>query len=446
MFPDRPACDAGPEAIEELVTLMESRRRTRQNLSVPAGFTYLGQFIDHDITLDLTPVLDRERDPRALVNFRTPRLDLDSVYGLGPAAQPFLYDWKESEPPGTRLLVGHNAVDATDDLPRNQQGRALIGDARNDENVIVAQLHLLFIRFHNAVVDHLSREGTPDAELFETARRIVRWHYQWIAVHEFLSKVVGTEVARAVLDEPAGEGTAPAIRREFFTWQGEPFIPVEFSGAAYRFGHSMVRNDYGIKRLPASGPGGPAIPLFPDLAGSTWLHKEHVIDWERFFALDGRAPQAGAAIDTTLAAPLFHLPGGDPKLPRRNLLRGRKLGLPSGQEVACAMREPALAEEELRVDETVERRAREVLLRSTPLWYYILCEAETKGGGEGRGPAGKHLGPVGGRIVAEVLVGLLEGDPSSYLGREPSWRPGELGTGRDFTMAELVTFTQAARG
>ena len=436
MFPDRPACDAGPEAIEQLVRLLERRRRTRLNLSVPAGFTYLGQFIDHDITLDLTPVLDRERDPRALVNFRTPRLDLDSVYGLGPAAQPFLYDWKESEPPGTRLLVGHNAADATDDLPRNQQGRALIGDARNDENVIVAQLHLLFIRFHNAVVDHLAREGTRDAELFETARRIVRWHYQWIAVHEFLSKVVGTEMATEVLDEPAGDGAAPAIRREFFSWQREPFIPVEFSGAAYRFGHSMVRSDYGIKRLPPHGSGPPATPLFPQLAGFTWLLRKHVIDWERFFALDPRAPQAGSAIDTALAAPLFRLPEGDPKLPRRNLLRGRKLGLPSGQEVACAMREPALAEEELRVDETVERRARKVLLRSTPLWYYVLCEAETNGG--------KHLGPVGGRIVAEVLVGLLEGDPSSYLGSEPSWRPGELGTGRDFTMAELVRFTQAA--
>ncbi|MBA3262247.1 MAG: peroxidase [Thermoleophilaceae bacterium] len=443
MFPDRPACEADAEAIEELVKLMERRQGTRQNLAVPAGFTYLGQFIDHDLTFDPTPVAATQRDPRALVDFRTPRLDLDSVYGFGPAAQPFLYDWKESAPPGTRLLVGHNAVDATDDLPRNQQGRALIGDARNDENVIVAQLHLLFIRFHNAVVDHLVCRGTPDGELFEKARRIVRRHYQWIVVNEFLPKVVGTETANRVL-APAGDGTAPTIRREFFKWQREPFVPVEFSGAAYRFGHSMVRNDYGIKRLPPSGSGRPAIPLFPDLAGFTWLAQEHVIDWERFFELDRRAPQASSAIDTAIAPPLFNLPEGDPKLPRRNLLRGRRLGLPSGQEVACAMHAPALAEEELRVDKTVEPLAREVLLRSTPLWYYILCEAERKGHSEDRGPEGRHLGPVGGRIVAEVLVGLLEGDPSSYLSEEPSWRPGELDTGDDFTMAMLVTFARRA--
>jgi len=442
MFPDRPACEADAEAIERLVELMERRQGTRQNLSVPAGFTYLGQFIDHDITLDPTPVVDKQRDPCALVNFRTPRLDLDSVYGLGPTVQPFLYDWRESEPPGTRLLVGHNAVDATDDLPRNQQGRALIGDARNDENVIVAQLHLLFIHFHNAVVDHLVRQGTPDGQLFETAQRIVRWHYQWIVVHDFLPRVVGPEMADRVL-APAGDGTAPTTGREFFRWRREPFIPVEFSGAAYRFGHSMVRSDYGLKRLPPTGAGQPAIPLFPHLSGFTWLPKAHVIDWERFFKLDRRAPQASSTIDTAIATPLFHLPEGDPKLPRRNLLRGLKLGLPSGQEVASAMRQSALTEEELRLDGTVERHVRRVLLRSTPLWYYILCEAET-GGGERPGPAGRHLGAVGGRIVAEVLVGLLEGDPSSYLGEEPSWRPGELGTSGDFTMATLVSFAQRA--
>ena len=159
-------------------------------------------------------------------------------------------------------------------------------------------------------------------------------HYRWIVAREFLPKVVGDDVAREALARGG--------------WR-EPRIPVEFSGAAYRFGHSMVRVDYGLKRLPPAPEDAPsAIPLFPDLAGNRWLRREHVIDWERFFDLGGGSlPQASLAIDTTISQPLFHLPDGDPKLPRRNLLRGRKLELPSGQEIAAAMHAPVLEEADL---------------------------------------------------------------------------------------------------
>jgi len=422
MFPCLPACDVGDVAIEELVRLMWARApagHQMENFHVPAGYTYLGQFIDHDITFDPTSKLDQRNDPHALVNFRTPRYDLDSVYGSGPKAQPYLYDW-ESRPAGTRLLIGRSS----DDLPRNHQGRALIGDARNDENVIVAQLHLLFIRFHNAVVDLLCkrRVKTREGDLFETAQRIVRWHYQWIVIHEFLPKIVGSQLA--------------GMQRKYFKWEREPFIPVEFSGAAYRFGHSMVRNQYGIKRIPEDEPPPTAIDLFPDLEGFRPLSKELVIDWERFFELEGLEAQAQASfvIDTAIARPLFKLPDRDQALPRLNLERGCALGLPSGQEVARAMDDaPALPGEALLLDDEVPDDVRETLLRETPLWYYILCEAA-------HAANGAHLGPVGGRIVAEVLVGLLEGDPSSYLSQEPAWQPEELGTGDDFTMAHLVDF------
>jgi len=417
MFPDRPACEAGPEAIEQLVALMERPHNLRQNHDVPAGFTYLAQFVDHDITFDPTTLADREGDPQALENFRTPRLDLDSVYGLGPAVQPYLYDWTDTTPRGTRLLVGCSP-DGVDDLPRNQQGRALVGDPRNDEHAIVSQLHLLFIRFHNAVVDHLVEARTPGRELFERARRSVRRHYRHVVAREFLPAIAGQDVVDRVL-APGG--------REFFTWDEEPFIPVEFSGAAYRFGHSMVRTEYGLARLPPpTEDRPPMIRLFPDLAGHTWLAREHVIDWERFFDLGGPRPQPSMSIDTAISPPLFDLPDRDPKLARRTLLRGRKLALPSGQEIAGAMHEKPLDEADLKL-EGLEPGARDVLRRSTPLWYYLLCEAE-KGGG-------KRLGPVGGRIVAEVILGLLEADADD----EP-WRPGELGTGEDFTVADLVAF------
>jgi hypothetical protein len=450
MFPGLLPCDVSSGAIDELVTWMGDPSRSQEgNSRIPAGFTYLGQFIDHDITFDPTSKLDAIVDPHALVNFRTPRLDLDSIYGSGPVAQPYLYDWKDSEPPGARLLVGHNKVEGhseVDDLPRNHQGRALIGDMRNDENAIVAQLHLLFIRFHNAVVDHLCREGkvTDRDELFDKAQRIVRWHYQWIVAHEFLPAVVGEKMAGDVLSSPA-DGSAPTVHRKFFRWHDAPFIPVEFSGAAYRFGHSMVRAEYGVKRIPESGPIVHPLPLFPDLAGFTWLSESHVIDWERFFVLPDatHSPQASLKIDTAIVRRLFELPDENPEhreLPRRNLRRARVLGLPSGQDVACVMHESPLTEAELQLEHMPQ--SREELKCATPLWFYILCETARAVDPDGRPEPGEHLGPVGGRIVAEVLAGLLEGDPSSYLNQDPPWRPRAFGPDGKFTMADLLKAAQ----
>jgi hypothetical protein len=418
------------EVVDELARSMRDDDQVggpSDNTEVPAGFTYLGQFIDHDITFDPLSKLDRPGNPRTLVNFRTPRLDLDSVYGSGPLDQPFLYDWKRARPPGKKLLLAHNSPDAaiagvrlaSEDLPRNHEGRAAIGDPRNDENAILSQLHLLFMRFHNAVVDRLVREGeASNDELFEEAQRIVRWHYQWIVIHEFLPLVVGTRMARDVL-----------ARRRFFTGWKEPFIPLEFSLAAYRFGHSMVRPDYALR-----GTAHRATPLFPNLAGFRWLPERHVIDWELFFDLrraDGVAPQSSKLINTTIATPLWDLPESGGSLPMRTLQRGRLLRLPSGQQVAQAMKGRPLTAPELRLGGTVTNRVRSTLEEETPLWFYILREAD-------RATDGKHLGPVGGRIVAEVLVGLVAGDPTSYLSRDPAWRPKDLGTDGDFRMADLV--------
>ena len=443
MFPRRKACDVSDEAIAEIVSWMGDQSRPQpSNPRIPAGFTYLGQFIDHDITFDPVSKLDRLVDPKALRNFRSPRLDLDSVYGSGPVAQPFLYDWKDAEPAGTRLLIGRNEVD---ELPRNQQGRALIGDMRNDENAVVAQIHLLFIRFHNAVVDWLCGDGdvSERGELFDHAQRIVRWHYQWVVMHEFLPAVVGDRTAGEVLVRD-GDGSVRGVQRRYFRWpkDAQPFIPVEFSGAAYRFGHSMVRADYGLKRIP-KGAGIVAeaartVPLFPDLAGFTWLREGLVIDWERFFALPGadHPPQTSLKIDSSLVKPLFNLPEdpANPGLARRNLRRGRVLGLPSGQEVADAMDEDPLSEEELQLEHMP--RSRDELKAAAPLWYYILCETSRAVDAGGRPQPGEHLGPVGGRIVAEVIAGLLEADRSSYL-HEDGWKP-ELGPNGRFTMADVV--------
>jgi len=459
MFPGLPPCDPGADVLDAL----ESYLRTQaidgsDNGRIPAGYTYLGQFIDHDITFDPTSNIARRNDPLALVNFRSPRLDLDSLYGGGPADQPFLYDWNdELDDPGVKLLLTRNSGHpdlAPLDLPRNHQGRALIGDARNDENVIVAQLHLLFIRLHNNVVDRVRGESPriSSAAVFEEAQRIVRWHYQWIVINDFMLKVVGTKLAGELRPSPAALPGAAAI-------------PVEFSGAAFRFGHSLVRNDYNLRS------GSTALPILREpgdpgqhLGGFRALTKELKIAWARFFWDTASPPQDGLrsmAIDTALAPPLHALPPDGTSLAGLNLRRGLALGLPSGTEVALAMGAgtPLLTDDELRPDgppAAFGLTTWNPLLQDPPLWYYILCEAYVHGGRRLQGehgilrPAGgKRLGPVGGRIVAEVLVGLLERDPASYLHHPSPWAPhlrAAAATGEDaarrYEMRDLVRFIE----
>jgi hypothetical protein len=452
LFPDLPANDPGDQVIDRLAALMMAQAGTSlQTLHLPAGYTYLGQFIDHDVTFDPTSRLQRVNDPNALFDFRSPRLDLDSLYGSGPLDQPFLYDWKAPEHEGVKLLVGRNRGRrfARDDLPRNADDRALLGDARNDENLIVAQLHLLFIRFHNKVVDLLvkrakkARVAISSTKLFEEAQRTVRWHYQWIVIHDFLPRIVESTTA------PAGTTEARAVAgHRFFRWHDRPFMPIEFSAAAYRFGHSMVREDYKINdrhgNIPILNAHGND-PLF--LGGFRPLPAALRIQWKHFFRLTRRKPQMAMQIDPMLAKALSDLPPDHAQLVSLNLRRGQALGLPSGQDVARAMGEDPISGKELLQPlqahnaaaraPRIDRQTRAALLEATPLWYYVLCEAFQRSLGE-------RLGPVGGRIVAEVLLGLLQADPQSYARQWPRWKPTLPARVADsFTMADLVRFTEA---
>ncbi|MDQ6727312.1 MAG: heme peroxidase family protein [Actinomycetota bacterium] len=398
-----------------------------ENPDIPAGYTYLGQFVTHDITFDPTSVLQRRNDPDALLDFRTPRFDLDSLYGSGPADAPFLYD--QDDP--LKLLVGHNLdpADETNDLPRNAQGRALVGDPRNDVHVIVSQLTLAFLRFHNAVVDYLRRRSFPEAGLFAEAQRLVRWHYQWIVMNDYLRRIAGSDVlGRVLVDDPATGGRRADL--QFFKWRRHLFLPVEFSAAAFRFGHSQVRATYVLN--PDLEPKHIMLPTFPappleQLGGFRPLPKGWKISWDLFFAMAGSAPQLSRRIDTKMAGPLGRLPPMlDPdrrSLALLDMLRGRALGLPSGEAVAAAVG---------------TSRSDLGLKAKTPLWYYLLREAEVDSGG-------LRLGPTSATIVAEVLVGLLAGDSSSYLRIEPGWTP-ELPSAQagQFDMVDLLQFAGAA--
>jgi hypothetical protein len=410
------------------------------NPGVPAGYTYLGQFIDHDITFDPASSLQRQNDPDALRDFRTPRFDLDSVYGAGPDDAPFLYQRGDR----TKLLVGGNA-DGEDDLPRNSEDRALIGDPRNDENTIVSQIHLLFLRFHNRVVDQLVGDGwlAGSSSAFEEAQRVVRWHYQWIVMHDFLERVVHPAIIRDIFEnEPVvvDDAPEPQSRRKisllFFHWHENPFMPIEFSVAAYRFGHSMIRPDYFL-----NGELGRGFPIFTpdpnpaptaDLRGFKARPAGWTIDWSFFFEMGGDHLQHAHRVDSKLAAPLQSIPDADPPaLALRNLERGDALGLPSGQRVARAMGLEPLTDDELGLIGVAE-----AFREGAPLWFYILKEAEVR-------QLGERLGPVGGRIVAEVLGGLLKGDPLSYINVEPNWSPrGVVGIDGDVRMPDIIRFVQ----
>lgn len=457
--------------------------------ATPAGFTYLGQMIDHDLTFDPASQLQKTNDPHSLIDFRTPAFDLDCLYGSGPSDMPYLYDQRQGD--GFRFLIEKNQF-GVPELPRNSQGLALIGDKRNNENQIIGQLHLAFLQFHNRVFDSLSSQQNT-AEKFEEASRIVRHHYQWIVLTDFLPRIVRREVLQHILPEwdvltsPRGEGTVPYLRWTpdlwFFGHDGEVFLPVEFAVAAYRFGHSMVRLDYALNTK--DHPAGKEVPIFaphePDLRGFTPLKPEFVIEWPRFFGTvtASNDVQPARSIDTLLVSALGALPSvvvtpedGKPgsdfsSLAFRNLLRGVALGLPSGQEIARAMGLPEQAI--LRKDNgfsvgpqgykirnqadgkdpsiptpAIEKFGAELtayFAEQTPLWYYILKEAEVF-------EHGQRLGWVGSRIVAEVFLGLLHADPSSFLHQAPGWQPqaGKFGcpaTGV-YTMANLLSFAGAS--
>jgi hypothetical protein len=423
MFPyDWPSANGRQRDAEWLAILGKTmlRKEVNNNDQLPAGFTYLGQFLDHDLTFQMTSSLSQGHAGSTRPNLRTPAFDLDSVYGLGMRVSPHLYDKYH---PGY-LYLDHNRPF---DLPRNSQGTALISDPRNDEHLIIAQLHLAFLKFHNAVLAQASalNDGGDDAG-FEKAQRLVRWHYQWLILKQYLPLVVGQEVVDDVL-----------AHQRFYT----PImaVPLEFSLAAFRFGHSTVQPVYDISEQFRK------VPLFTtdgerDLRGGYPIRPLQSVEWKRFF---GARAQLSSRISTQLAAPLLNLPPtlGAPQssLAVTNLLHG--LDLPSGQTVAQAMRQnipvQVLTDDELWANAPYfqDRQAP----RPAPLWYYILREAEAQQNGH-------RLGTVGAYIVAEVMIGLLKDSETSFLRQKPDWKP-VLPDGQPhetFTLEDLLKVAQVA--
>lgn len=418
---------------EGLIALGRAMRYTveREGTHTPrVGFTYFGQFLGHDLGHDATPLAGPYSNPEETPNFRTAAFDLDHVYGGGPEKSPYLY---EGESGAETFKIGATTPGGyRRDLPV-RQGRVLIGDLqdrRNLDNLILRQLHVLFLKFHNEAIRQLETNPALVAAtesvgtLFERARRLVCWHYQWIIRHDFLPRVLHNDVWN---HQPNRARRKP----------GSSFsIPIEFSLAAFRFGHSMVRNAYRlncrqqrvvIAELMALGQAASPIP------------DDYLMEWGTFFdGLPTSGPQASSAyIDTSLGGAMHGLSAGtirlanelespDPSnLPVRTLLRGARARLASGQEVAAAClaegrikSEDRLTTSQLTAD-TCDRSGSALresgFADNSPLFYYLLKEAELKANG-------LTLGPVGSHIVTEVIQGALEADANSYLSiAGPKW-------------------------
>ena len=432
--------EIGQDELNDLQVLLTDRDRPDEaSAETPAGFTFFGQFIDHDVTLmvlksgvdDLrrvTPIEDFR-------NLRSPQLDLDSVFGLGPEDRRSKRLYRAD----LSLKTGEDTGGERFDLPRSDDQAAIIGDPRNDENKIIAQVHVGFIYAYNRM---LSEETASSAsERYARARLRLYTTYQYILLNDYLARFVDPEILKSTLERGA-QRFAAMIKAN----GGKIVMPMEFAVAAFRFGHSQVRPGY-LMNIGPTGPSGAR--LFSDdgrdLNGGALIDPSFRLDDEFFFS--DTVPVQGPfnmarKIDAKLALPLFSLEPpaipsaasgfphqvGSPANPRslghRNLLRSRQVSLLDGFQAAKELGVNPLTVQELDLDGFNQ------LSQSPPLWYYILKEAELFGNRE-------RLGPVGSHMLCETFIGLLENSANSYFrlnGR--NWTPpGDL-----TTMAKLMVF------
>ena len=514
IFRALPAAEFGPTEVQTRANLralagkMVSTRddpkdgADPEESGIPALYTYLGQFVDHDLTFDPASSLQQQNDPDGLVDFRTPKFDLDNVYGRGPDDQPYLYEFSAGSDKAKfvfgKQLTGARAIKPpARDLARNdahlpdaQRARAIIGDPRNDENALVSQLQGLFLRFHNRLVDDKKMS-------FAEAQHTLRFHYQWMLINDFLVKLVNPKTLHTVFPHLASHKSIAddPPQLEFYpTPKQEAFMPLEFSVAAYRFGHSMVRPGYRLNDGDAT-----LLPIFAlktetqaqriSLRGFMAPADAWAIDWGRFIDIDdrpngvmlddngkinGKDPtpeqraqmknrlQLAYRVDTSLVFPLGGLPEdvADPfirSLAERNLLRGWRLRLPSGQAVARAMGVKPLDKivigkfqddgdpDSADITNLKDKNGKpitnpvNIFEDNCPLWAYCLAETSHHTVPGKFGVNSKLLGEVGGRIVAETFAGLLANDSQSFLSQDPRWKP-TIGDGKNFGLRDFVNF------
>ncbi|MEQ9124441.1 MAG: peroxidase family protein, partial [Alphaproteobacteria bacterium] len=393
----------------------------------PVGYPFLGQVILHDATPTATTPLAADH-PRPL--------NLASIYGRRPSA---LYCSRDPD----RLRVGLTRARETsigiaptgssDDLPRTSASgddgwgsEALIADRRNCDNLVLAQLHVAFLKFHNAVLERARASGADGQGAFADAARVVIWHFQWIILNDFLRRLIAPDIFERF--SPHGSPAARAARRDA--------APAELAAAAFRVGHASARSSYDVNAIFCTSGRGPASleqlrRLTAGNGRSGPLASKWVVDWRRFFALAADPmPQPSRRFDPFIV-PALHAVSADGALPKLDLVSGYSLALPSGQDIARRLGLKPLPTDVLAAGDDGATAARHGMHRSTPLLYYLLKEAQHCGG--------EHLGPVGSFIFAIALFGLIEGDAASFRRSPEPWAPTlPSATPGRFDMADLL--------
>ena len=431
-----------------------------------AGYTYFGQFLMHDISQDLSKI-KFSSTPNSINNFSTPKLDLNLLYGGGPTIQPYLF-----KPDKIRFRIGKPKCDYPKtniiyfDLPRVDEPpyNAIIPDSRNDKNVIVSQIHLAFIRFHNAIASNLlaplqnqikslyHHKKYKEIEvfyegIFTKTRKLVIWHYQWLVLYDYLPRILDLSVfidtpnlqlklqneeveKRKCIRQQINYFIDNFPRLQLHNWSKHPFIPLEFSAAIGRFGHSQARVNYFFNK------DNPYVenlkPLFPKEFRSDKRIRQR-LDWRLFFAEREETNKAGL-IEPVISHNLEKLPeivnAQFQNLAYINLMRGLVYQLPSGQDLARQLKIQPISPNKIPLSNDLKS-----MKESTPLWYYMLVEAKEKQNGE-------RLGPVGSRILLEVIIGLMMADKSSFIHQNPTWKPSLENQNKPVeTMKDLLVYT-----
>jgi len=439
------ALEAGPVALIADAKVNGNDPPTNpDNPTHTAGVTFFGQFMDLDVTFDSRSTLGVPTDPAATLNGRLAAFDLDTVYGQGPTVSPQYYDVNDN----AKLRIESGGI--FEDLPRTSDMTAIIPDPRTDQTMMLSGLHCAFILFHNKVVDYVrQQEGLIDpAAIFAEAKRLTLWHYHWLILNEFLPLFVGPAMVNDILTNG---------RRFYHPARGDAAMPVEFQGACFRVGHTMIRPSY---RANLKGDNGKPFfgfifdPALGDITAGPgkdpadlragFRAARRFIGWQTFFDFKDGEVKRNKLVDTKISTPLFTLPLGaiaSHKAPialmQRNLLRHMTWSMPSGQAIAGAMGVDRLSGEDLKELKTYGIG----LELNTPLFYYMLKESALIPDTDiGKNSGGFHLGPVGGRIVGEVVIGLLQSDPSSWIVQKPDWTPTLQNPGPAFRMTDFLTF------
>jgi len=421
----------------------DGSRPPGRDIGIQAGYTYFGQFVDHDLTNDVTSLGDVASleqlegvgiEPEQILNRQTPHLDLSHLYGQGPGGNLSRALYEHGD---VRLRVGEryrsNVRRRPATLPRSfdvaldNDLRPLVADRRASENIIIRQITAAFARLHNVAVEQWRSRATGPDDLFKRARLQTTWQFQWMVVNDYLATILHPDVYDRVF-----------VRKQpSFRWQPPQVfcIPIEWSVAAMRFGHSMVRDAYTLSDKTDAD----LLTLLRVGLQAGPLPASFEVDWARFFQGAGPGALATTAqpIDTFISKGLYQVPMGTLKLfnsanlpelakpvleslkqglrlPLITLLRGAAMRLPSGQAVANAFAVDRLSEAELTEDsERHTTRQGQILIdggltRSTPLWYYVLRDAEVR-------ENGNHLGLTGSHLIAETIFAALQDDQESYV-------------------------------